>query len=81
MRVFLLMALLLTGCSSLMRSNQSGYAHLDGGEQPNQGRDRKVLERQNTARELGYGPSQDLSSNQEASLEQRLALKRAEKNL
>lgn len=76
--IMMALTLFLAGCESMRRSSQSGYAHTN---EPTQGlgRDRKFLEKQSTARDMGL--PQERSGIQEEAVELRVALKKAEKAL
>ncbi len=79
--LLLIASSVLPSCVNLRRSNQSGYAHTNNVYDPALGRDRRARERQETLQELGVSPSRELSDAEDAALESRIALKKAEKAL
>lgn len=86
-KIIVLFAVLqtLTACS-LMRSRESGYnsryeSDLSGGEYGSNYKYRDLEVRDSTATELGYGGFQRLSASEQREVEDRLALKRAERSL
>lgn len=73
-----ILILSLTGCGTLQRSADSGYAFR---EDTNQGRDRRAYSRDAAAHSLGLKESQDYSGQQRDAITYRAALMRAEKSL
>ncbi len=73
----------LNGCTTFQRSTASGYALRDSESGMERGfsRDRKDAEREATMGQLGFADSRELSENEAEALENRIALRKAEKNL
>lgn len=69
----------LGGCSTMQRSDSSGYRHRE--MEPNQSRARKAASREVAMEELGYRRDRDLSDRDMELLDLRAQLSKAEKSL
>lgn len=72
------MTIALTGCGTLQRSHDSGYAYHD--EELASGRGRRKMENEAAAQELGFA-SRELSDREVRAVQDRTSLTRAEKSL
>ncbi len=81
---FSTIVILTTACASLQRSGSSGYRSSTNDYDTDFNRDsleRNTIQKDETARELGYSSSRALTDQERNQLEQRMQLEKVEKNL